>query len=174
MAMQQEEMVQAVKIIKESSDDGVVSKDTIEAEISIDLPDTDIGGKEENNNVSLQSGTQHQHRVILNADLTGDGDGSSEVGVGELDNVENSEEMQLKKEVKSDSDPGKCCIQLMAEVAKLKEVNKKQKEDLEKAEKLCKLKDGGIKLQEERIKLLEQELELEKPKKKKEVYDVDE
>jgi len=172
MAMQQEEMVQAVKIIKESSDDGVVSKDTIEAEMSIDLPDTDIGGKEENNNVCLKSGTQH--RVILNADLTGDGDGSNEVGVGELDNVENFEEIQLKKEVKSDPDPGKCCIQLMAEVAELKKVNEKQKEDLVKAEKLCKLKDEGIKLQEERIKLLEQELELEKPKKKKEVYDVDE
>ena len=81
---------------------------------------------------------------------------------------------QLKKEIKSDPDPGERCIQLMAVISKLNIVNKRQKEDLVKSEKLCQLKDEQINLQEGRIKLLEQELKLEKPEKKNQVvYELD-
>jgi len=146
-------MAQVVNKMEDRSGDE--SKDTIEADLKIDM-----------------------RRTISYAQISDD---ETEAVVGEHIGVENSEKIKQQKKVKSDPDLGKCCIQKLAEIAKLKEVNKRQKEDLFKSEMLyqlkeeqIKLQEGQIKLQEGRIKLLEQELKLEKPEKKNPVvYDLD-
>jgi len=152
-------MGQVVMTMEKRFGDTFESKDTIEADMKTGTVNE---GKEENNNLVVDVQSYAQQRIILYDEISDDE--TSEVG--ELD-VKNCEKIHLKKEMKSDPDPGKCCIKLMAMIAKLKEVNKRQKEDLVKSEKLCQIK-------EEQINLLEQELKLEKPEKKiRVVYDLD-